>query len=49
MLRELCGKLKKDVPCIATYILIEEGTCVEPEFICSAKYAVQIERYYDFK
>lgn len=48
MLRELCGRLENDVPCKATYSNVEEGTCVKPGFICSAKYAFQIERFEDF-
>ena len=48
MLSELCGRLKENVPCKATYSNVEEGTCVKPGFICSAKYAFQIERFEDF-
>lgn len=48
MLRELCDRLKDDVTCKATYSPIEEGTCVESGFICSAKYAIQIESFDDY-
>lgn len=48
MLIELCRRLDEDVPCKATFSLVEECTCAEAGLICRAKYAIQIVRFNDY-